>query len=456
MRDNMSFFDCRWQSESIGHVSRKASMRTKGILAPLSGLILLFGCLFGPVTAGADAVTDWNLTAVNATLASGIQFNRGLVVLAYVHAAIYDAVNSIDGRYTVFAAKPTMAKPDASEVAATAAAAYNVLKSVFPAQQASLDAAFAASLAAVPNGSAKSDGVAIGEEVARGIMALRANDGLGAEIPYTFGKGPGVYQPTPPANGLPILQDLAHLKPFTLLSPSQFRADGPPALGSDRWARDYNEIKRMGAMNNSGRAPAQTQLALMFTENSMTFFARIFRDFAQKQKLSLADDARLFACLHVGMADALIAVFDSKYYYNAWRPITAIQTGDTDGNPLTAADPSWAPAVNTPPHPEYPAAHGVANGLVAETLRQFFHTKKITITFTSTVPNSGPPRVLTSTDQIEAQVIDARVYGGVHFRTSVEDAVKMGKQVGKWVALNYFRPVQADGQLVENIRVDDE
>jgi hypothetical protein len=188
----------------------------------------------------------------------------------------------------------------------------------------------------------------------------------------------------------------------------------------------------------------------------MIFYARILRDFALTQGLSLADNARLLARLHLGIADALVAVFDSKYYYNFWRPVTAIHAGDTDDNSLTEVDPSWTPLAVTPPHPEYPAAHGVNSGAVAETLRSFFHTKKITIQFTSTVPNSGPPRILKRTDEITDQVIQARIYGGMHYRTSAEDGVKMGKQVARWIARNYFRPLHNDCQRNEGDRDDDD
>ncbi len=373
-----------------------------------------------------------------------------------MHSAIYDAVNAIDGRYSVYAIKPTLVNPGASQEAAAAAAAYHVLKGKFPSQQALLDGAYAVSLAAIPQGQAKSDGIAIGTEVAQGILALRDNDGLGNVIPYSFGTGPGVYQATPPGFGLPLFQDLAHLRPFTLLSSSQFRADGPPALRSKRWARDFNETKSLGSLNSATRTLDQTQLGLFYTENPMTFYARILRDFALTQRLSLADNARLFARLHLGIADALVAVLDSKYYYNFWRPVTVIQVGETDGNSLTEADPSWTPLAVTPPHPEYPAGHGVSSGAVAETLRSFFHTKRITIQFTSTVPNSGPARILGGTDEITHQVIQARIYGGMHYRTSNEDGVKMGKQVARWIARNYFRLLRNDCQRNESERDDDD
>jgi PAP2 superfamily len=417
--------------------------------------LLLAGVLLMPYPLSADAVTDWNLTAVTA-LSNSPNAPLEFMILAYVHAAIYDAVNAIDGRHTVYAVKATLANPRASQEAAAIAAAYNVLKSILPDQQVFLDGAYATSLTNIPNGQSKNDGIAIGAEVAQGILALRANDGLGADIPYTFGSGPGVYQATAPGFILPVLRDLPYVKPFTLLSPSQFRADGPPALRGRRWARDFNETKKLGSLNNSARSGDQTQLGLFYTENPVTFYSRIFRDFAATRGLSLADNARLFARLHLGIGDALIAVFDSKYYFNFWRPITAIPAGGTDGNSLTDADPGWMPLAFTPPHPEYPSAHAGNSGMMAETLRSFFHTKKITIQFTSTVPNSGSPRILTSTDQIVEQVIQARIYGGMHFRTANEDGVRLGKQVAKWIAKNYFRRLHSDGQRNEGDRDDDE
>jgi hypothetical protein len=432
------------------HTRRKTRILMQWIVPAL-----ILGRLFGPAPARADAVTDWNLTAVTAILDSGIHPARGVIIHAYVHAAIYDAVNAIDGRYSVYAVRPSFVNPGASPEAAAVAAAYNVLKGVFPSQHAFLDGVYATSLAAIPNGNAKNDGIAIGAEVAQGILDLRAYDGLGAEIPYTFGTGPGVYQATPPAFGFPVVQDLAYVRPFTLLSPSQLRADGPPALSKKRWARDFNEVKSLGSLNSTTRTLDQTQLGLFYTENAIPFYSRIFRDFVATQGLSLADNARLFARLHLGMADANISVFDSKYHFNFWRPVTAIPAGDNDGNPLTEADPTWTPLTVTPPHPEYPSAHGVLSGVVAETLRSFFHTKRITIQFTSTVPNSGPPRILTSTDAIAEQVIQARIYGGMHFRTANEDGVKMGKQVARWISKNYFRPLHNNCARNEGDREDD-
>ena len=189
-------------------------------IASITLLLAIAMCLLGPAPARADVVTDWNLTAVTAILNSNAG-GGGFIILPCVHAAIYDAVNAIDGRYTVYAVRPSLLNPAASQEAAAVSAAYSVLRIVLPTQQALLDAAYAASLSVIPNGQNKSDGIAIGNEVAQGILALRANDGLGAVVPYTFGTGPGVYQATPPAFGLPVNRDWPYIRPFTILSSSR-------------------------------------------------------------------------------------------------------------------------------------------------------------------------------------------------------------------------------------------
>ncbi len=403
-------------------------------------LMLAFCFLLSPVSARADKVTDWNAIGIAAAVTNaGKPPAASVIDLTYMHAAIYDAVNAIDGRFNVYAVKPSSVPSDASTEAAAVAAAYNVLKSLLPTQQAFLDTQYAASLATIPDAPAKTHGIAVGEEVAALFLALRAGDGRNANTTYTPGIGPGAWQPTPPAFAAAQTPWIAEMRPFAILTPDQFRAEGPPALSSAAWAADFNETKSLGAVNSTARTVEQTEIGRFYTEHTGAQYARIFRDFAIAKGMSLPDNARLFAMLYVTAADALIAGWDSKYHFGFWRPVTAIRAGDTDGNPATEADPTWTPLATTPSHPEYPAAHGFFTAACAETLRRFFDTKHVTITLTSTV--TGTSRTFNKTDQLIDEIIEARIYGGMHYRTSCVHGVVIGKKVAKWVAKHYFQPI---------------
>jgi len=407
--------------------------------------LILLAWLFCPIFVKADVITDLNDKA-------RLRFNAspsGSIPLAYVHAAIYDAVNAIDGRFSVYAVKPSSVPPGSSKEAAAIAAAYTVMIARLPVQAGSLTTDYNSFLADIPDSPSKTNGIAIGVEVGNGILAFRANDGIDVvPPPYVFGSGPGAYQQIlifqPRVD--PIFQVLATVRPFTLLSPSQFRADGPPSLTSQQWADDYNEVKSLGDKNSSTRTPAQTQLGIAYTENPIDYYTKIFRNVSAAYGLSLEENARFFAMLHLAYADALISVFDSKFHFNFWRPYTAIHAGDTDDNPFTDPDLNWAPLVVTPPHPEYPAAHGVASGSVAEILRSFFGTKKITISFTPVAPGyTAGLTTLESTDDMIKQVVKGRIYGGMHYRTSGVHGTLMGRKVAKWLTKHYFQPLDRKG-----------
>ena len=390
----------------------------------------------------ADVVTDWSAIAQTAIVNNAGRPPSGAIIdVAYVFAAVYDAVNAIDGRYSAFAVSVS-ASPTASQDAAAAAAAHHVLKTFFPTQQVFLDGALASSMAAIPAGAARDQGNAVGVQVATAFLALRANDGRNAVVPYVFGSGPGVYQltpgaPAPPAS--PATPWVAKMKPFALESASQFRAEGPPDLTSARWADDYNEVKAFGALTNSPRTAEQTEIGRFYAEHPGAQLMRNLRDFAAAQSMSVADRARLLAILHITSADAIIACFDSKYFYNFWRPATAIVAGDTDDNGATEPDGGWLALVPTPNHPEYPAAHGSVSTAYAEALRHFFGTKKVTITLSSTF--TGTTHTFTNTDQIIKEIIGARIYGGMHYRTSGVHGSVIGRKVAHWVDKHYFQPV---------------
>ena len=390
--------------------------------------------------AQADVITDWNATTQTVLVAKNHQGPPGY---ALVHAAMYDAVNAIDGRYSVFAVRPVTNPRGASKEAAAAAAAYHVLLGEYPDQGAVLDPAYAASLAAVADGPAKTKGIAIGTEVANAWLAMRLNDGREAAVPYTFvDPAPaGVYQRTPPANANAVAPWLAKMQPFAMTSPAQFRAYGPPDLTSARYAEDRAMVQALGAANSTERTAEETEIGRFYTESPTTFFSHNLREFAATKNLGVAGNARLFAQVFVTAADSMIACWDSKYYFNFWRPITAITTDLDDGNPATTRDAAWTPLAGTPAHPEYPAGHGCVSTGYAEALRYYFGTPHVKVTLTSSVANSVP-HVFHNTNGMIDEVIMARVFGGMHFPTSGEHGSIIGKKVGRLVARNHFKPVK--------------
>jgi hypothetical protein len=406
-----------------------------GKLAVWRKTVLLVLALLGmPLCAKADKVTDWNAIGSTAIANAGSGGTQGAIDLAYMHIAIYDAVNAIDRRYTVFAVSPSKVRPGASEEAATVEAAYRILINLFPTQATFLDAQYTTSLATIADGTSKVNGMAVGAQVAALFLASRAGDGRNAPITYTPGSGPGAWVPT--SNAPPATPWLGQMRPFAIDSPSQFRPDPPPALDSNQWAADYNEVKRLGALNSTERTPEQTTIARFYLDPGVVQAGRGFRKLALGRKMSLADNARLFAVLYVTLADSVIAGFEAKYHYGFWRPVTAIRAGDTDGTPDTEADPTWSPLSTTPNHPEYPAAHAFADAAWAEALRHFFGTKQIDFTLSSTT--TATEMTFDNTDDIIKSVIEARIYAGFHYRNSCVQGAVIGKKVAKWVAKHYF------------------
>jgi len=289
---------------------------------------------------------------------------------------------------------------------------------------------------ALADGDAKTRGTAIGAEVAAGMLALRANDGRNAVLsPYVPGTGLGQFR-----NVNPVLRILPSIRPFATQDHAQFRAPGPPALGSVAYATDFNETKTMAAANSTQRTAAQTEVARFHTEAPGAFWARNLRQFATASP-NLADNARLSAMIWTAYHDGVAGCFESKYHYNFWRPFSAITLADTDGNDATAVDATWTPVVPTPNQPEYPAAHGCASGAVMQAVRSFYDTRRIKFTFNSVIA-STVPHAFESTDDVVREVMNARVWGGMHFRTSNEHGADLGKQVGHWVGSKYFQAVK--------------
>jgi hypothetical protein len=412
---------------SISIIPNLSKLHTKAIF--LFAVLML--CL--PGAAMADKVTDWNLiahTAENniAGRANGFVF----VDLAYMHIAMYDAVNAIDHRYTTFAVTPTTVPAGASKEAAVIEAGYRVFRAIIPSSQwAYVDAQYALSLSSIPDGPSKEDGKAVGAEVAALFLVSRAGDGRGnPAITYVPGSGPGAWIPTPPNFPSAATPWLAVMRPFAIKSPSQFRADPPPALDSAEYAVDFDETRRLGSLNSSERSPEQTELARFFLDNSAQT-GRTIRGVAADHDLDLDDAARFYALVYVSEADSWIAGWDSKLFFGFWRPITAIRA---------TVDTNWTALTNTPGHPEYPSAHAFQTASYSEAFRQLLGTKHLSVTLTSNI--TGTTRTYDNTDDLLKDVADARVFAGFHFRTSCVRGGIIGKKVAKYVAKNYFLPLE--------------
>ncbi len=360
---------------------------------------------------------------------------------------------SIDGRFKPYHVH--IAGAFGSPAAAVAKAAHDVLVNRFPPQTASLDATYHNYLAT--NGLAEDDpGVAVGQQAAAGIIALRANDGSFPTNPppFTGGTGVGVWRPTPsyfpgppPAFSPALAPWLATVTPFTLKSPSQFRPVPPPPVGSNRYATAFNETKAFGALVNSARTAEQTNLALFWSSNYLVLWNRALRDIVSAHGLDIDDSARLFALANLAMADAGITAWDSKFHYVAWRPVTAIQEGDNDGNPETVGDPNWQPLINTPNYPEYTSGANNATGAITRILALFFRTDQMTFSVVTTNPAaSQQTRTYDRFSDAAADVVDARVYEGIHFRFSDDLARKQGRLVAQWVFSHFLRSVNGDDQ----------
>jgi len=395
-----------------------------------------------PFTNGAattaNPVAYWNRIAVETinqpAQATGTPEERRpyvLADLASVHVAIYDAVNAIVGTHKPFAVAPAT-DPGASQSAAVAAAAYGVLKGLYPSRGAQYQAAYDRAVAEIANDEGKSRGLAVGAEVAAAILKLRADDGRWTPASYTPTTMPGRFRGTNPVNVF-----VPFIRPFALKSASQFRPPAPPALTDAQYATDFDEVMKLGGTNSTQRTADQLDAARAHSENPNTYPTRNYRAFAL-DRLSIADNARLTAMLWVAMNDAIIGCFEAKYFYDAWRPVSAITLADTDGNPATTADATWTPVVPTPNHPEYPAAHLCQNGAGAAVLRALFGTDQISFTWNSTVTNGQ--RSYASTDQLLNEITMARTAGGMHFRNSSAQGRNLGTRVGDYVVTNLFQP----------------
>jgi hypothetical protein len=328
------------------------------------GASIFYGTASG---ARADVVTDWNETAATATEVAGAPVPVQMRMMAIVHAAVFDAVNAIERKYDSYAVE-IAAAPGASPEAAAAAAAHGVLERLYPPQKAMFDGALARSLKEIADGPAKTEGLRVGREVAEKLFALRKEDGSAIPASYVFGKGAGVYQATPPMNMKPILPHWGNVKPFVLATAKQFSMPGPPPVDSAAFAKDFDEVRRLGSKNSTERTSEQTAIAIHWAGSEVPPLNAVARGVSSAKKLNLIDNARFFALFTMAMADSLIAGFDNKYRYNFWRPVTAIRAGLMNNRALSA-DPKWEPLIVTPPHPDYPSGHCLGAGAAVAVLQ---------------------------------------------------------------------------------------
>lgn len=393
-----------------------------------------------PAAAAGNSVITWNAYATTYVVGKMKKPGAAAIIdLTLVHAAIYDAVNAIDGgRFKPYASAPVV-PPNASVDAAVAQATHDILHSLAPFDT-TLDTDLAAALLAIPDGAEKDAGIAAGAAAASAIVALRTNDGRNdLSVVYVPPVSVSAWVETPPAHAPAQTPWVGTMKPFTMTSPSQFRPVAPPAVTSAEYAKALNETMSKGSLFESTRTPAETTQALFWAEHFTSQYTRYFRDLAAAQQLSVIDTARFFAALTMTAADSLIACWDGKFAHGLWRPITAIRSAAIDGNPDTAADPQWTPLIATPNHPEYPSAHGCGSSAIAETLAAFFGTDKVRSTITSTTDIT--PRTFDSFRDLYADVHESRILGGLHYRFSMNAGRVIGTKVSRQLMKKYFTPV---------------
>jgi hypothetical protein len=396
-------------------------------------LMVLATCI-----ARADTVTDWNQTAIEVMKVANSAGNPWSRTLAMVHVAMSDAINAVQDRYTrAVAMGPAVA--GASAEAAAATAARHILAQLYPNQKALIEEAYAASLQAVPDGAAKHAGVALGEQVAKAVQADRAEDGTTAPDTYRPYTTPGVWVPTTP----PLFEQYARAKPWGLKSADQFRPGPPPPLSSALYARDYNETKTLGGSTSTARTPEQTAAVKFWTQvNIGPAWQAAARQLSAAKGLPLAENARLFALLNMGTANTFINDWDAKFTYNFWRPVTAIRNGDRDDNDATERDPSWTPLNATPMHPEYPSQAAIVAGVAVGVLEAVFGPQPPIPFMATDLLDPKLTRQFTTIAQLAEEHKEVRIWGGIHFRNSLEVGYDMGKKIAAYLVDTVITPTR--------------
>jgi hypothetical protein len=406
------------------------SLRTRAWIGLLAVVILA-----GAPRAHADVVTEANARA--AAIASRHPGTPIAVrMMAIVQVSVFEAVNAITGRYPAYRAKMTPA-PGASIDAAVAAATRGALLKLMPAQQAAIEADYQVALKPVPDGPAKASGIAVGEQAAAAIVAMCADDGVTAADTYRPQTAPGIYAPTL----LPAVPHWGKRRPWVMARNDQFRPGPPPSLSSDTWRRDFDEIKAIGGKSSTRRTPEQTAMAKFWEATAPSVYWPVARSVADMAGRDLTENARLLAVAAMAMDDALIAVFDAKYTYNFWRPITAIRNGH-DGNDASTRDPGWTPFIDTPMHPEYPCAHCIVSASLGAVLEAEIGTGPVPKLSSASPTAQGAVRTWATVNDFTQEVAVARIYDGVHYRTSTVVGSLMGTKIGELAVQTFPRPVR--------------
>ena len=395
-------------------------------------LVFVASTLGAAAPACADAVTEWNAKAADLTVEARLSPGLAICAMAATQTAVYVATNAITKKYP--GGMTLDAAPGASINAAVAAANRAVLVKFMPAAQASIDSAYQAALAPIADGAAKTAGVDLGERAAASVLAMRAGDLNLPPDQYRPVTTAGTYVPTVTPAAVPWPQR----KPWLMSSASQFRPGPPPALTSATWARDYNEIKALGGRNSPERTSEQTAIAKFWEATLPPIYHGLVRSVAERPGREITANARLFAAAAQAQDDALIAVFDAKYQYMFWRPVTAIRNGDIDGNDATERDAGWVPLIDTPMHPEYPCAHCISAGAIGAVLKAEIGDGQVGTLTTTSYLVGNTKRSWTSIDAVVAEVSNARIYDGVHYRNSTEVGSAMGRKIGELATTTFY------------------
>ena len=392
----------------------------------------------GNTLARADVITDWNTTSMDVMKAVNVAGNPWTRSMALVNVSMSDAVNSVQNKFTRYTATELAIDPNASAEAAAAAAAREILMRQYPGQKARIDAAFAETMQTIPDDPARVAGIALGEKIAATLFAERQSDATNAPDTYRPLTTPGVWVPTTP----PLFPQYATAKPWGMDSASQFRPTPPPALNSALYARDYNETKDMGGAKSTKRTDAQSDAVRFWTQANLgPAWFQAARQASARHGLPVAESARMFALMSMALANCFIVDWDAKFQYNFWRPITAIRNGDQDGNDATERDAGWLPLNTTPMHPEYPSQAGINAGAARSVLEAVFGNG--TESFVATdISDARLSRKFESFAQMAQEHEDVRIWGGIHFRNSLETGDAMGRKVADHLVANYMKPAR--------------
>jgi hypothetical protein len=402
-----------------------------------------------PSPTQPDQVIQWNRTLLQVLQTPGAQpaTVHPTRSMAITQLAVYDAVNAIEGASTPYLPQP-YAPHAASPAAAAAAAAHRALLSLFPSQQALIDAKFQDSLSQIGGGERVRQGIRVGELAANAILAARAHDGSGATPPaFVAQSGPGEYQLTPPTFSQPVFTHWGAVTPFALSSGSQFRPPPPPAVNSPRYTADFNEVKSLGEVNSATRSADQTDIGRFWGAAPVqNVWNQIGQIAGMSFHNSIEQNARMFALLDTSVADGVISLYDSKYAYHHWRPVTAVRSADNDGNPDTTGDPTWTPLAATALDPSYVGAHAEISQSAAVTLRDFFGTDRLDFSLTTpSLPNIA--RSFQSFSQAADEAAVSRIYAGQHFRYDEDAGQALGDEVGDFVVHSILGPTAPGHEL---------